>query len=148
MLLSSSSFANFVSAKIKVTGITCSMCSNSVNKALSSLKFVDKVEVDLEKAIFNVTFKPNENVIVDEIKAKVEGAGFSVGELIADFKFENVSVTNDFHYQFQNNTYHFYVDSLVKLSIEVDEIFYHSNRPGDEINIEYAQYSHEFFGYF
>ncbi len=107
MLISSSSFANFVSAKIKVTGITCSMCSNSVNKALSSLKFVDKVEVDLEKAIFTVTFKQNEDVVIDEIKSKIEGAGFSVGELIADFKFSNISVTNDFHYQFQNNTYHF-----------------------------------------
>jgi Ca2+/Na+ antiporter len=51
-------------------------------------------------------------------------------------------------YMPQNNTYHFYIDSIVKLSIEVDEIFYHSNHPGDEINIEYAQFSHEFFGYF
>lgn len=107
ILSSSSAFANFVGAKIKVTGVTCSMCSNSVNKALSSLQFVDKIEVDLENAIFNVTFKPNEKVVVDEIKSKVEGAGFSVGELIADFRFTDLAVSKDFHYQFENNTYHF-----------------------------------------
>lgn len=100
-------FAAFINAKVKVTGITCSMCSNSVNKALSSLTFVDKIDVDLEKAIFTISFKPNVTVNIDEIKNKIEGAGFSVGELIADFKFENVSVTNDFHYQYQNSTYHF-----------------------------------------
>jgi len=107
LAINTSAFANFINAKVKVTGITCSMCSNSVNKALSSLTFVDKIEVDLEKAIFTISFKSNQSVNIDEIKNKIEGAGFSVGELIADFKFENVSVTNDFHYQYQNSTYHF-----------------------------------------
>ncbi len=99
--------ANFLSAKIKVTGITCSMCSNSVNKALSSLKFVEKIDVDLEKAVFTLTFKSSEKVVIDEIKSKIEGAGFSVGELIADFKFDNISVVNDYHFGFENNVYHF-----------------------------------------
>ena len=48
LLIDTTAFANFVNAKVKVTGVTCSMCSNSVNKALSSLTFVDKIDVDLE----------------------------------------------------------------------------------------------------
>ena len=107
MLLSSATFANFVSAKIKVTGITCSMCSNSVHKALSSLSFIDKIDVDLENAVFMVSFKPNEKVSMDAIKDKIEGAGFSVGQLIADFKFSNLEVSKDLHYDFNNDTYHF-----------------------------------------
>ena len=107
MLLTLDTFANFTEAKVKVTGITCSMCSNSVNKALTSLKFAEKVDVDLEKAIFTITFKAGETVIIDDIKSKIEGAGFSVGELIASFKFSNLEVTNDFHYAYENNTYHF-----------------------------------------
>lgn len=107
LFVSSPSFAGFVNAKIKVTGVTCSMCSNSVYKALSSLKFVDKVEVDLENAVFEVSFKANEKVVIDDMKSKIEGAGFSVGELIAGFKFSNVDVSNDFHYEFEGNTYHF-----------------------------------------
>ena len=107
IMINANTFAKFVDAKIKVTGITCSMCSNSVNKALLSLKFVDKVEVDLEKAIFTVKFKAEEKVIIDELKNKIEGAGFSVGELIVGLKFDNLSVANDFHYTYENNTYHF-----------------------------------------
>jgi copper chaperone CopZ len=107
LLTGSSAFANFVSAKVKVTGVTCSMCSNSVHKALSSLSFIDKIEVDLENAVFNVSFKPNVKVVIDEIKEKIEGAGFSVGQLVADFKFNNLNVSKDLHYDFEGNTYHF-----------------------------------------
>jgi len=100
-------FANFSSAKLKVTGVTCSMCSNSVHKALSSLPFIDKINVDLQKAVYEITFKPGEKVIIDDIKNKVEGAGFSVGELTAEFNFNNLNVNKDFHYKFEGNTYHF-----------------------------------------
>jgi copper chaperone CopZ len=105
--ISGKASANFTGARIKVTGVTCSMCSNSVHKALSSLPFVDKIEVDLQKAVFELTFKAGEKVVMDDIKQKVEGAGFSVGELIADFKFENVPVKKDYHYEFDGNVYHF-----------------------------------------
>ncbi len=105
--ISTVSFANFVGAKVKVTGITCSMCSNSVHKALSSLSFIEKIDVDLENAIFNLTFKQGEKVIIDDIKNKIEGAGFSVGELSAEFKFSGTSISKDYHYEFEGNTYHF-----------------------------------------
>ena len=107
VLLSGSAFANFVSARVKVTGITCSMCSNSVHKALSSLSFIDKIDVNLENAEFTLTFKASEKVVMDLIKEKIEGAGFSVGEIIAAFKFDNLHVKKDFHYEFENNVYHF-----------------------------------------
>lgn len=100
-----SAFGNFLN--VKVTGITCSMCSNSVHKALASLSFIDSIEVDLENAVFKLTFKEGQKVVIDDIKSKIEGAGFSVGELTADFKFNNLSVTKDYHFQFDGNTYHF-----------------------------------------
>jgi len=106
-ILSNNVFAGFVGAKVKVTGVTCSMCSNSVNKALSSLSFIDKIDVDLENAVFILSFKPGEKVVMDEIRKKVEGAGFSVGELTADFAFDSLQVENDYHYTFENNIYHF-----------------------------------------
>lgn len=48
----------------------------------------------------------------------------------------------------QNQTYHFFIHSRVKLSIEVDENTFQRLQEGDEINIEYAPYSGEYFGYF
>lgn len=106
-LISGNVMANFTTARLKVTGVTCSMCSNSVHKALSSLPFIENINVDLQEAVYEITFKKGEKVVMDAIKSKVEGAGFSVGELTADFEFQDVKVSKDYHYQFQGNTYHF-----------------------------------------
>ena len=47
-----------------------------------------------------------------------------------------------------NNTYHFYLDNALKYSIEVSEDDFHRFEVNDEINIEYATYSKEYFGYY
>jgi hypothetical protein len=47
-----------------------------------------------------------------------------------------------------NNTFHFYLNSLNKLSIEVEEQDFALLEEGDEISIEYAQNSGIYFGYF
>ncbi len=51
-------------------------------------------------------------------------------------------------YMPQNRTFHFFIHSRIKLSIEVDEATFQRLQEGDEINIEYAQHSGEYFGYF
>lgn len=48
----------------------------------------------------------------------------------------------------ENSSFHFFLDSKIKLSIEVLEHDYSKYEIGDEINIEYAQYSKEYFDYF
>jgi hypothetical protein len=47
-----------------------------------------------------------------------------------------------------NNTYHFYLNSTFRLSIEVSKEDYESYAEGDEINIEYSSNSKDYFGYF
>lgn len=47
-----------------------------------------------------------------------------------------------------NNSYHFYLDSPNKLSIEVSEADFHNIEQGDELNIEYATHSRHYLGYF
>lgn len=47
-----------------------------------------------------------------------------------------------------NGTYHFYLDSPTRLSIEVKEKDYHLFNDGDEVNIEYSTYSKQYLGYF
>lgn len=48
----------------------------------------------------------------------------------------------------QNQTFHFYIDSPGKLSIEVDQTTFRSLQVGDEINLEYTERSKVNFGYF
>jgi len=47
-----------------------------------------------------------------------------------------------------NNTFHFYINSTFKYSIEVDVVDFRRFEVNDEINIEYSTYSREYFGYF
>jgi hypothetical protein len=47
-----------------------------------------------------------------------------------------------------NGTYHFYIDSAIKLSIEVSQGDFMLMHVGDEVSIEYTAHSMEYLGYF
>jgi len=47
-----------------------------------------------------------------------------------------------------NDSYHFFINSKMKLSIEVSKDDFGRFDEGDEINIEYSTYSRIYFGYF
>jgi copper chaperone CopZ len=64
------------------SGLTCSMCSKAIFKALTKLDFVDEVKVDIEQSKFFLTFKSGKTVVIDQIKSAVADAGFSVQSLV------------------------------------------------------------------
>jgi len=63
-------------------------------------------------------------------------------------KFVESSLITEKKYMPLNNTWHFYVSSVFKYSIEVSEEDFHHFEVNDEVNIEYSRYSKEYFGYF
>jgi len=81
-------------AELQVNGLTCSMCSRATETSLKSLDFIETVRADLNKNIFVLTFKANQSVNLDEIRNKVQDAGFSIGDLSATINFNN-TVVND-----------------------------------------------------
>lgn len=99
--------AQIVSVNIKATGLTCAMCSNTIDKALRSLDFVADVKPDLPSTSFFVTFKPGSRISLESMKNKVEGAGFFVGEMTATMSVSKVMVEKDFHYELNGDQYHF-----------------------------------------
>lgn len=64
------------------SGLTCSMCSKAIFKALSSLDFVADVKVDIEQSKYILTFKSGKTVAIDQIKSAVTDAGFGVQSLV------------------------------------------------------------------
>jgi copper chaperone CopZ len=80
------------SVELQVTGLTCSMCSQATDESLRTLDFIGSIEPDLNKNIFVLTFKKDKVVDFDQIKEKVEDAGFSVGNLDAVFNFDNTKI--------------------------------------------------------
>lgn len=47
-----------------------------------------------------------------------------------------------------NDSYHFFINSKIQLSIEISKEDFEKFEEGDEINIEYSTYSKIYFGYF
>ena len=96
--------AQIEKVSLRASGLTCSMCSNSINKALKTLDFVDKVEADVSKYTFEIYFKESQVVDFSKIRKKVEDAGFSVSGFTVSFHFDNMIVRESQPLLIGNNT--------------------------------------------
>lgn len=86
-------FAQQISkAELQVNGLTCSMCSRATETSLKSLGFIKTVTPDLNRNVFVITFKADQQVNIDQIREKVQDAGFSIGDLSATFNFNNAVI--------------------------------------------------------
>src|ERR1700754_2953222 len=86
--------AQFKQTELQASGLTCSMCSNAINKALKTLPFVESVDTDLNRNLFTVTYKKGVPVDFDAVRKKVEGAGFSVANMWVIADLSNVKVND------------------------------------------------------
>ena len=99
--------AQINSVSLQASGLTCSMCSRAIFKALKTLDFVDKVDANIKNSTFDITFKPGSKVDIDKIKDKVEDAGFFVANFSASVHFDNQQVSNDNHVMINGLVFHF-----------------------------------------
>lgn len=95
LLVGLSASAQFKSATLQASGLTCAMCSNAINKSLKTLSFISSVESDIKTSSFVINFKEGADINFDQLRKKVEDAGFSVAKLQVVTNFNNVSVQND-----------------------------------------------------
>ncbi len=91
LMFSIKSNAQIVKAEIRATGLTCSMCSNAINKQLKSMEEVVAVETDLNTNTFTVTLKEGNDLSPKVFKEKVEKAGFFIGSLLLTAKPETIT---------------------------------------------------------
>src|ERR1700710_2320077 len=101
------SFSQVKKVSLQAAGLTCSMCSNAINKAFKSMDYIDKVTTNLETNTFDITFKDASKVDFDQLKSKVEGAGFSVAKMVVTLDVNNLKVANDEHVIIGGKTFHF-----------------------------------------
>lgn len=84
-----------VKVDLQASGLTCSMCSNAINKALRSLDFVEKVDANIKNSSFDIRFKKDAVVDFDKMKDKVEGAGFFVARFMVTMNFAALKTLDD-----------------------------------------------------
>jgi copper chaperone CopZ len=99
--------AQIKKASLQAAGLTCAMCSKATLEALKTLPFVDKIDTDLNSTTFILFFKTGVPVNIDQIKQKVDEAGFSVAKLVLTANFDKVSVESDTHINYSGSTFHF-----------------------------------------
>jgi copper chaperone CopZ len=107
LLFSLSSFAQIKGATLSASGLTCSMCSKAIYKALGKVSSVKSVDADIEGSKYHITFKEGSPVVLDDLKKAVENAGFSVAALQVTAHFPPVAIANDTHIDYGGSTYHF-----------------------------------------
>ena len=107
LFYSMSVFSQITTVDIQASGLTCSMCSNAINKALKSLDFVHKVEANIKNSSFEITFKDHGNVDFEKLKKKVEDAGFSVASFSATMLFNNVMIKSGEEISVGDKKFHF-----------------------------------------
>ncbi|MDB5203796.1 MAG: Heavy metal transport/detoxification protein [Ferruginibacter sp.] len=107
LFISVTSNAQVTRVNLQASGLTCSMCSNAINTALKTLDYVDKVYANIKTSSFDLSFKPGARVDFDEIKKKVEDAGFSIAKMQATVQFNNQAIQKDAHVSTNGMLLHF-----------------------------------------
>ena len=100
-------FSQIKSATLTASGLTCSMCSKAIYKALLKVPFIKSVDPNVEKSIFTIQFKEGDKVVPDDVKKAVENAGFSVASMHITAFFSGTEVYNDAHISMGGSTFHF-----------------------------------------
>ncbi len=92
---------------LQATGLTCSMCSNAINKALKSLDFIAVVEPDIKSSSFEVIVKPNQSIDFEKIRKKVVAAGYGIAQFFITMHVNKLALNSDsiitvgdYHFQF------------------------------------------------
>lgn len=98
--------AQINSAELLASGLTCSMCSKAIFKALSKLDFVDTVKVNIETSVYQLSFKNDVPVKIEGIRDAVYDAGFAIAKLSISGDWKAKTATKDlsfedFGYQFK-----------------------------------------------
>ena len=97
----------FKSVEMGIDGLTCSMCSRSVEMSLVKLDFIDRIEMDLNSNSSEIFFREGMYVSIDKVAQAVIDAGFSVAYLNALFDFKEQPIDTHTCWNYAYETYHF-----------------------------------------
>ena len=112
LIVSMKSYSQISKAEIIATGLTCSMCSNAINKQLKSTVGVDSVSTDLNTNTFVVYLKKENKIMPRTLKEGVEKAGFFIGSLVITVPTESFKTVEDKTMSFNGATFVLLNDDL------------------------------------
>lgn len=105
LITSVNSYSQISKAEIIATGLTCSMCSNAINKQLKATVGVDSVSTDLNTNTFTVYFKKESKIMPRVLKEGVEKAGFFIGSLVITMPTNSLKIASNKTISFNGSTF-------------------------------------------
>ena len=112
--------AQIKNANLVASGLTCSMCSNSIFKSLNRISFVESVESDVENSSFKIIFKKDEKIDLDALQKAVVGAGFSVAKLTFIINTSPLNVQDKSLVEIDGMSFYFVNTKYITLDGEVE----------------------------
>ncbi len=107
LLYSVNGFSQIKEASLKASGLTCSLCSKAIYKALTAIQFINEVKPNIQNSTYIISFKSGVQPDFDLIAKAVTNAGFSVAQLKLVVNFDNISINNNMHIKIENKEFHF-----------------------------------------
>ncbi len=95
VLFAISSTAQIKNATLTASGLTCSMCSKAIYKALQKVNSIEAIQANIKQSSYDIQFKKDVAVDLDMLRKAVEGAGFTVAKLEITISFSNMNIHND-----------------------------------------------------
>ena len=84
----SASLAQSDEVKVRVDGLSCPFCAYGLEKKLNELDGVDSIFIDFEEGVVGMQVTDSENISEEEIRVKIEEAGFTPKEIVFSGKNE------------------------------------------------------------
>ena len=111
--ISNFSFADIKWVDVGVNGLTCSICTRSVEMSIRRLDFVDTVVMSLETAEGRIYFESNAPVNFEQLAKAVVNAGFSVRFIKVQFDFHDIDIGTDGLFTYQGQLFK-WIDFKIK----------------------------------
>jgi copper chaperone CopZ len=103
----SSSYGQIQSVTLQASGLTCSMCSRAIYKALLKVPAVLNVQEDIEHTSYHIQFRDPAGVSLENLKKAVKDAGFSIARMEVNANFIHVDIANDSSLKINDLIFHF-----------------------------------------
>jgi hypothetical protein len=101
----SPSEVQILSAKVGVNGLTCSICTRSVEMGLRRLDFVDSVVMSLENTDGEIYFRKDYPVNLEQLAKAIVNAGFSVRFVKIQFDLNHIELQETGSFVFQGQDF-------------------------------------------
>ena len=104
-LVPEESFAGLKWIDVGINGLTCSLCTRSVDRSINRLEFVDSVTMSLENTEGRIYVKNVEAINLKRITKAITDAGFSVRFVRLQFDFRDTRIDKEGFFSFKGQRY-------------------------------------------